>query len=185
MIVERFQLARLRIQQDFVEPAVFRLSREEADPERLSLLQGHVHVVEHGNAARHMEPANADRKPLFSERPRQIQGAGKLVGLHADHGDERLAAGALDLAHDGRRAHAPIGLVERFDPDLDAVAQDLARRAILGNAVQACERVGRDRRKQPLDRVAVIVVMRRLDHDEMKDAAALRLNRHPCPTSSD
>jgi hypothetical protein len=84
-----------------------------------------------------MEPANADRKALFPERPRQIQGAGILVGLHADHGNERFAAGTLDLAHDAGRSHPPIGLVERVDPDLDAVAQNLACRAILGNAVQA------------------------------------------------
>ena len=76
--------------------------------------------------------AFADRQALFPERPHQIQGAGILVGLHADHGDKRFAAGTLYLAHDAGRSHSPIGLVERVDPDLDAVAQNLAHRAIPG-----------------------------------------------------
>ena len=45
---------------------------------------------------------------------------------------------------------------------------------ILGERVQAGERVGGDRRAQPLDRIAVVVVMRRLDHHEVEERRAPR-----------
>ena len=50
--------------------------------------------------------------------------------------------------------------------------------AVLGEAVEAGKRVGGDGRAQPLDGVAVIVVVGRLDEDQVENALAVR---HRCP----
>ena len=41
-----------------------------------------------------MEAADRDRQPGGEERPRKVDRAGKLVRLHADEADKRLAAAA-------------------------------------------------------------------------------------------
>src|SRR5581483_3740516 len=67
----------------------------------------------------------------------------------------------------------PVRLVISGDRDVGVLAQHLAPAAILGEAVEARQRIGRDRRPQPLDRVAIVVVMGRLDQDQMERARAV------------
>ena len=84
IIIKRLELAGHCVAQIGVEPA-FRLSGEQADAERLGLAQVSGKFGQHGEAARDMEAANGDRRIFRAKAPRQIQGARKLIGLHADH----------------------------------------------------------------------------------------------------
>ncbi len=88
--------------------------------------------------------------------------------MHADQADQRPAAELADQADDAVRPYATIGLVVGVQADLDVRPQDLAPARVLGESVEAGERIGGDGRADPLDRIAVVVVMRRLDHHEMK-----------------
>ncbi len=122
-----------------------------------------------------MKAADGDRQPGGKERLRQIDRARKLVRLHADQADQRAAAVAADHADDLLGPDPPVGLVIGVQADLDAGPEHFAAAGVLGQRVQAGERVGRDRRAQPLNRIAVVVVMRRLDHHEMEEIGPVSL----------
>ena len=63
-----------------------------------------------------------------------------------------------------------IGLVERVEANCGVGPEHPATPGVFRQRVEAGERVRRDRRLDPLDRVAVIVVMARLDQDQVKAA---------------
>src|SRR5262249_34242567 len=73
-----------------------------------------------------------------------------------------------DEADDVVDLDARVGLVDRGDLDVDVGAKNLPRRGILREREDASERIGRNRRAQPLHHVAVVVVMRRLDKHQLK-----------------
>src|SRR5271155_2512264 len=73
------------------------------------------------------------------------------------------------------RADAGVGLVDGEDLDVHVLAKDLVFHAFLGDAEQAGERIGRQRRFPPLDDVALVVVMRRLDEKKQKSSALRRV----------
>src|SRR3984957_20073402 len=85
-----------------------------------------------------------------------------LVRLHADQTHHAAAGGADAFGH-GRHIDDGVALVAGFDLDIDVGAE----RAVVGapphQPIDAGETVRRQRRTQPLDDVAVPVVMRRLD----------------------
>ena len=93
---------------------------------------------------------------------------GKLVGLHADQADQPAASAAADLLDDLVGPDAGVGLVPDGDPDLDVVAQHAALGAVERKAVQRRQRVGGNRRARPLDDIALVVVVRRLDQEKME-----------------
>src|SRR5271155_392465 len=66
------------------------------------------------------------------------------------------------------RADAGVGLVDGEDLDVHVLAKDLVFHAFLGDSEQAGERIGRQRRLPPLDDVALVVVVRRLDEKKQK-----------------
>ena len=119
-----------------------------------------------------MESADAHRQAGGQKRPREIDRARKLVGLNADEPDQRLAAGLADHPDDLPGPDPPVGLIIGVQANLDVLAQHFAPLRVLGEAVQAGECIGRDGRPDPLDRIAVVVVVRRLDHHQMKQADA-------------
>ena len=137
-------------------------------PSACASLELRRHFRQHGDAARDVESADADLQAGGAKLPRDIERARKLVRLHADDADQRPPAPALEIADDPAREHAAVGLVVGVDFDPDARAQHLALAGVLGQAVHAGKRVGRQRRAEPLDRIAVVVVMGRLDEDEGK-----------------
>ena len=96
VIVERLERAVRGVAQHLVEPALLGLAGEERDAHRLRRFDVGRQFGQHGDAAGDVEAADADRQPGVEERPRQIDRARKLVGLHADEADQRAAAFAAD-----------------------------------------------------------------------------------------
>ena len=88
-----------------------------------------------------MKAAQCHRQAGLEEWARQIDGAGKLVGLHADQADQRLDATALDVGDDTVGANARVGFVERGDLDVHVVAEHVAIAAVERQPVQDRERV--------------------------------------------
>ena len=168
VVVERLQRAVVGIAQHDVEAAFLGLAREHGDAHVHGFLDLRRRDRQHRQAARHMEAAQRHRIAALEELARKIDGAGKLVGLHADQADQCLAAGALDLRHQALRADARVGLVDRPDDDLDVGAQHLAALAVLAQAIERGQGVRRNVRPQPRDWIAVVVIMRRLDQDQLE-----------------
>jgi hypothetical protein len=135
-----------------------------------------------------VETADADRDSGRQERPGKIDGARELVGLHPDQRDQGAAARSADSPNDPVRPDPAVGLVIGIESDGDVRAEQLAALGVLCQAVQGCEGIGGNRRPQPLNGIAVVVVMRRLDQHQMKRIRAVpghcRLHRgcltHTC-----
>ena len=111
------------VAQHLVEPAFLGLAGEERDAERLRLAHVRRHLRQHRDAAGDVKAADADRQSGGEERPRQIDRARKLVGLHADQRDQRRAAGLADHPDDPLGADAPVGLVIGVQADVDVRAR--------------------------------------------------------------
>ena len=182
MIVERLQFALPSVDQDFIEARILGFAGEQADPQVLRFTQRHMHFIEHGDAARDVESANTHRITPRPELAPDIHRSGKLVALDPDQGDQRPSAGTLDVSHDTAWPDAAVGLVDDFDPDLGVFAEDLAGSAVLGDAIQAGQGVRRNRGPQPLNRIAIIVVVRRLDHYDIENVGLV--GRHTQSSTS-
>ena len=96
-----------------------------------------------------MESADADRQSGRKERTREVDGAWKLVGLHADKTDQRLAARVADLSDDPLGLGPPVGLVIGMQADFDIGSKHVPAVRVLRQAVQACQRVGGNGRPVP------------------------------------
>ena len=117
-----------------------------------------------------MKAADADLHAGGEEWVGDIDGARKLIRLHADEADQGTAAGLVDLADDAVRAYPPVRLVVRVQTDFRIRPKDLAALCIFCEAIETGQRIGRDGGAEPLDRIAVIVVVGRLDDDEMEES---------------
>ena len=115
-----------------------------------------------------MEAANHHLHAGRTQRPRNVDGAGEFVRLRADDADQPLPAILGNAARDLARAHTGIGLVHGHDVDRQIGAEQLPLGRAEGKAIDRGERVRRHGRAQPLHDIAVIVVVRRLDQDELK-----------------
>ncbi len=101
-----------------------------------------------------------------AERPRDVERARILIGLHADQPDHAEAARFTEAAQQFRHIDAGIGFVDDVDLDIDVGAQHAALRAIERHAMQRGKRVRRHEPAPPADDVAVIVIVRGFDeHD--------------------
>ncbi len=115
--------------------------------------------------------------PLGAKRSRQIERPRVLIGPDADQADQRVI-GTPNLPNNLVDPDADIGLVDGGETKLDVVAQDSPVGAVRGQPEEGRERVRWHRRAQPLDHVAVVVVVRRLDHREVEGL------RHFWPTDN-
>ena len=153
------------LQQGFEPP--LRLAREQRDAE----IHRGAHLRrdrrQHRQATADVEAADAHRDARRAQGTCNIHGAWELIGLHAHQADQ--AAARLDRADDSLGPDARVGLVPGGDADLDGIAQNPPLDAVERQAVHRGERVGRDRRLRPLNDVAVVVVVRRLDQEQGKD----------------
>ena len=158
--------SRVRVLQDLFETS-FRFAGEKRDAHRFRAMNIGIVAAEHAHRSRDMEPADGHLNAAVQQRLRQVEGVRKLVRLHADEHHHAVAR-LLDHAREPFRTHARVRFVKRMDLDLDVLAEHVALPAIARQAVKRGERIRRDRRAKPLDHVAVIVVVRRLDEHEAK-----------------
>jgi len=97
-----------------------------------------------------------------------IDSAWKLVGLHADKTDQRLATRLADFSDNPVRLDPPVGFVIGMQADFDIGSKHVPAACVLRQGVQACQRVGGNGRAEPLDRISIVIVVRRLDHHEVE-----------------
>ena len=115
-----------------------------------------------------MEAADTDRKARIEERTGKIDRAWELVRLHTDHSYQRTATLLPYHADDAVGPYPPVGLVVSVQADLNVRSQYLAPARVLGKSIEAGQRIGRNGGTNPLDGIAVVVVVRRLDHHKMQ-----------------
>jgi hypothetical protein len=106
------------------------------------------------------------RAEPWERRTGVIDGAWKLVGLHADKTDQRLATRLADFSDNPVRLDPPVGFVIGMQADFDIGSKPAA--CVLRQGVHPCQRVGGNGRAEPLDRIAIVIVVRRLDHHEVE-----------------
>ncbi len=168
VVVERLQLAAIGGLQQFVE-ASLRFPGEERDAEIHRVAKLRRHVRQHREATADVKPADADRDPGGDQRPGDVDGARKLVGLYADEPYQTPPARCADLPNDRSGSDSRVGLVLDRDPDLDIRAEHPALGAVEREAVQRRQRVRRNRRSNPLDDITLIIVMGRLDQEQLEN----------------
>ena len=171
VVVDRLERPRRGVAQDFVEPP-FRFARIERNAEVERRFERIRRLRQHREAARDMESADDHRDARGPQGAGAIHCAGELIRLHADEADHAKAAVVLNLAGDALRPDAGVGLVDGEDLDVHVLAKDLIFHAFLRDAEQAGERIGGQRRLPPLDDVALVVVMRRLDKEQHKSSTS-------------
>ncbi len=96
-VVERSQLVAVGRAQQLVQPALG-LAGEQRDAEIHRLLQLGGEVRQHRDAAADVEAADAHRDAGRAQRPRDVDGPRKLIGLHADQPDQSAAARSRESA---------------------------------------------------------------------------------------
>jgi len=115
-----------------------------------------------------VKSADANRQAGSQEGASEIDRTWELIGLHADQSDQRAAALFADQIDDAVRPDAPVGFVVGVKTNFYVRAQDVAATGVFGERIESRQSVGRDGRAEPLNRIAVVVVMRRFDHHKMK-----------------
>ena len=120
-----------------------------------------------------MKPADRHSNAGIAKPRGQIHRPWKLVRLHADEADEAGFC-TLDPPDDPVDRDHRVALVIGPDLDRDLGAECLALSQIRRDAVKTSERVRRDPGFPPLDHIAVVVVMRRLDQLDDKPAVPQR-----------
>ena len=83
-----------------------------------------------------MKPADADLNAGRAQRPRDVHGAGKLVGLNPHQGDQALAAVGFYVANNALYPDPGVGFVLGHYPDIDMVAKHPAFGTLQRYAVQ-------------------------------------------------
>jgi hypothetical protein len=116
-----------------------------------------------------VEPARRDRDALRAELLRDCHRARKLVRLHPDQAD-KPAIGRVDAPRDFLYRDDGVALVIGVDLDLDVRAKHFLRRRVLRDGVKAGQRIRWHPGFRPLNHIAVVVVMRRLDQLDDKTA---------------
>ena len=101
-----------------------------------------------------------------------------LVRLDADQRHEAEVAALTKSRQQCGDVHPRMRLVDRIDVDADIGSQHLALGTIDCNAVDSRQRVRGNHRPPSADDIAIVVVMRRFDQNELK--ATVR--RHESPT---
>lgn len=136
VVVERLEFAVVSVDENLIQAAIFGFTREERDAARLGIDQILRHLLQHGDAAGDVEPADAHLKAGIEKGLGDVDGTRELIGLHANQGDERLSAVPLDLLNDLLPANARVGLVNGMQDDVDIGTKDLPLAAIVGQTVE-------------------------------------------------
>ena len=108
-----------------------------------------------------MDHRHAER----AELPPEIERARILIRLNADQADH-AAAGGVDASHRGLGVDDGVALVAGFDLDVHVGTENAIARALFDQPVGARQTVRRQRRAQPLNDIAVVVLVRALDQSD-------------------
>ena len=167
VVVDRLQRPVRGILQDQVHPA-FQLAGEHADAQVERLLQVGLHFGQHRETAGHMKSADHHRHARRTERAGDIECARILIRLHTD--DPHQAESVVTPKQGKQLVDFDPGmdLVDHGDVDGRVGPQHGAQPRIPPQAVEHGERVRRNECAHPLDDISVVVVMRRLDQNELK-----------------
>src|SRR5262249_45685254 len=117
----------------------------------------------------HMEAADRDLHAARAELAGDRHGARELIRLDADQADEAIMTRALELARDSLDRDPDIHLVMRIDLDRDVLPEHLPLGPVLRDAIEAGHRIRWNPGLPPLDDIALLVVMGRLDNLDMED----------------
>ena len=138
--------------------APFGLAGKQVNAKVDRFLQLRRKTRQHRDAAADMKTTHDDRKAERPELPSEVECARILIRLHADQADHAAAGGANALRHSGNIDDG-ITFVTGLDLDIDVGTEHAIIRALLDQPIDAGEAVRRQGRAQPLDHVAVPVVV--------------------------
>ena len=114
-----------------------------------------------------MEAAHDDLDAGVEELFSDVDRAGKLISLHANEADH-CAVRSLQAADQFVETHDRIGLVDHLDFDVDILSKNVPAPALVHQAVDHGQRIGRYGGTCPLDDITVIIIMGRLDQNNQK-----------------
>ncbi len=163
-------------------PFTFDFTGHDADAVAKKFLDLGLLVAQHIDGAAGMEAAHDHRDVFRAKQPRHVDGTGKLVGLHTDHAHQQFSARLLAPADNLFDRHFFGGFIEGGDFDVE-LAEQPALFDILGQAMQDVERVARQHAFPKTNQVAVIVILGRLDQNDMKFLALLQHRTHRLPNA--
>jgi hypothetical protein len=178
-VVVRLEAAAGRFLQQRFKPA-FRLAGKNTHAKLAGAIEIDGRAVEHGDAAGDVKAADDDGNAGGAERPRDVERARILVGLHTDQPDHAESTSFAETAQQFRDIHAGIGFVDNVDVDIDVVAEHAALRAIERHAVERGQRIRRHKPAPPADDVAVIVIVRRFDEHDAETTPGPRRRLEMC-----
>src|SRR5271168_410664 len=112
-----------------------------------------------------MEAADHDRDVELAKGARQVEGAGKLVRLDPDQPDKSLTVSLYSSRH-RLDVDDLVALVIGLELDVDVGTESFLLGASGQKPVDAGEAVRGNGGEPPLDHVAVIIIVRRLDEDD-------------------
>ncbi len=164
--VERLQLA-----VEVIGEYTFPLAFDFAGNHRNTFVQQFLYVrllsAEHVDRAAGVKAAHDHGDALGFELTRHVEGAGKLIGLHADQANQQVGARLLAPANDFVDGNFFGGFIEGRHDDGQG-AEHSAFPYVFGQAVQNIEGVARQHSFPEADDVTVVVVLRGLDQDDVE-----------------
>src|SRR5262249_11151589 len=175
VVVDSAQAVCGGIPNDFVE-VILALASKQRDAERRRFLQFGRHLGQHGKATRNVKATDYDIDACLPQQTCDVDGTRKLIRLDADKTNEAKALIAPELPDDCRNSNACVGLIYRPHRDLDTGAEHSSLCSAKSKPIEHRERVRRHRRSQPTNDIALLVVVRWLDKQDVKPAAS-RCNR--------
>jgi len=113
------------------------LAREQTDAQPLRLAQIGRQLGQHRQATADVKAADGDLHAGGAQLAGDVDGARKLVGLHADQAHQAVAAVALETRDGLAQRQAGGGLITDSDLDVDGSAEHLALRGILSEPIDA------------------------------------------------
>jgi hypothetical protein len=115
-----------------------------------------------------VKSADGNGNPSRLERSGNVEGAGILVRLNTNKRDKPEVGVAPEPGEQPPHIETRVRLVDYFNVDGDVRPKDLPLGAIGGDCIHGSERIRGDHRAPPADHVSVVVVVRRLDQDQLE-----------------
>ena len=168
IVVEGLQAIPHQVLEQLLQAAL-QLPGEQADAKVHGLAQIHRHLLEHRQAAADVEAADGDLHAQGAELPGQVHGPGELVGLDPHHAHQHPAPVFGDLAQQAAGSMWVLVSSRAWTRISTSGPSTRRSRTIQRDAVDRRQAVGRERGAPPLDHIAVVVVVRRLDPEDVDE----------------